>query len=146
MAQSKGGGGGSILLLLLLLGVLGGIGSWNYKRNVAAETQAPRPYRTYSDAQLEQLRAAYAEQVDALSGRYEKLSDRRVRTADGKLLGEAIDEFARVQQASRGVRDLGQRLSQEQASLRAIETEQALRKRLGGATPSFWRRVLMPPA
>jgi hypothetical protein len=147
MAQGKGGGGGgSVLLLLLLLGVLGGIGSWNYKRNVAAETDTPRPYRTYSDAQLEQLRAAYAAKVDELSGRYSKLSDRRVKAADGKMLGDAIDEFARVQRASGVTRSVGQQLSQDEVSLSAIEAEQALRKRLGGATPSFWRRVLMPPA
>jgi hypothetical protein len=145
MAQAKGGAGGSLLLLLLLLGVLGGIGSWNYKRNVAAETEAPRPFRGYSDDQLEQLRDAYAGKVDELSGRYQKLSGRRATAAGGKSLGEAVQEFARVQRASQTTRGVGQQLSQEEASLRAIEAEQALRRRLGGATPSFWRRVLMPP-
>jgi hypothetical protein len=144
MAQAKGGG--SVLLLLVLLGVLGGIGTWNYQRNTAAEAETPRPYRSYSDDQLEMLRAAYAGKVEQLSGRYAKLSGRRVRAADGRMLGEAVDEFARVQRASRTVRDLGAQLSQEEASLRSIEDEQALRRRLGGASGSFWRRVLTPPA
>jgi hypothetical protein len=146
MARAKGGAGGSVLLLLLLLGVLGGIGAWNYKRNVAAETDAPRPYRSYSDAQLEDLRAAYAGKVEATSSRYAKLSGRRVSTADGKWISEAIDDFARVQRASENVRNLGEELSQDEVSLRLIEQEQALRKRLGGAQPTFWQRVLMPPS
>ena len=40
--------------LLLLLGLLARYGAWNYQRNLEAEAQQVRPYRTYSDEQLEQ--------------------------------------------------------------------------------------------
>ena len=59
------GGGSSTLALLVLLGIIGGYGTWNYKRNQAAEEAVPRPYRTYSDADLGTLGAAYRQELDA---------------------------------------------------------------------------------
>lgn len=144
MASVKGGGQ-SIGMLIVLLAILGGIGTWNYKRNLEAEAAQPRPYRSYSDDQLDQLLGAYQGQVDQLEGRYASISGKRTRSGEAQLLGEAVDEFDRVQRSSRAVRDLGSRLSQEQTSLRAIQEEKALRVRMGGPTMSFLRRVFLPP-
>jgi hypothetical protein len=131
-------------MLLLLVALLGGAGSWNYQRNVAAEKDQPRPYMAYSDEQLNQLHAAYEGQVETLSGRYDAVAGQRVRAGKTRLLGDAVKEFDRVQRSSRAVREMGSKLSQEQASLGAIEAEKALRARLGGPTMIFLRRVFLP--
>jgi hypothetical protein len=132
-------------MLLVLLAILGGAGSWNYKRNLAAEEAQPRPYKSYSDEQLDQLLTAYRGQIDELSSRYEEASGSRARQHDVQLLGEAVEQFNRVQRNSRAVRDLGSLLSKEQASLGVIEQEKALRSRLGGPAKIFLRRVFLPP-
>ncbi len=146
MARSRKGGGGKSFMLLVLVALLGGAGSWNYQRNVEAENAKPRPYGAYSDEQLDQLLAAYGGQVEALSGRYDAAAGKRARSGEVQLLGDAVEQFNRVQRSSRARRDLGSKLSQEQASLGAIEGERALRARLGGPTMRFLRRVFLPPA
>ena len=144
MARRRKGHGGRNFMLLLLVALLGGAGSWNYQRNVAAEKDQPRPYMAYSDEQLSQLHAAYEGQVETLSGRYDAVAGQRVRAGKARLLGDAVKEFHRVQRSSRAVREMGSKLSQEQASLGAIEAEKALRARLGGPTMIFLRRVFLP--
>ncbi len=146
MARRRKGHGGRNFMLLLLVALLGGAGSWNYQRNVAAEKDQPRPYMAYSDEQLNQLHAAYEGQVETLSGRYDAVAGQRVRAGKARLLGDAVKEFDRVQRSSRAVREMGSKLSQEQASLGAIEAEKALRARLGGPTMIFLRRVFLPRA
>lgn len=131
-------------MVILLLALLGGAGSWNYQRNLAAEKQKPRPYKAYSNEQLDQLFAAYGGQVETLSSHYDEVSGKRVRAAKTRLLGDAVDEFDRVQRSSRAVRELGSKLSQEQASLGAIEKEKARRARFGGPAMEFLRRVFLP--
>ena len=94
MARSQGGGGKTFALLLLLaLGA--GAGGWNYQRNVEAENEKPRPYKAYSDEQLEQLYAAYGGQVETLSGRYDAGSGQRSRSDKVQLLGDAVEQFHR---------------------------------------------------
>ena len=128
--------------LIFLLVVLVGGGTWNYQRNTEIEDAKPRPYRAYSDADLEQLRAAYAGQAGALAGRYEQASAHRSRSRDVKGLREGVVQFQQVQRASRAVRDLGSRLSQEEASLQAIETELAYRaQHAGGPLVEVLRRA-----
>ena len=144
--MSKDGGGGKAKILVVLLAVMVGGGSWNYQRNLAAEAADPRPYKSYSIEQLDQLLAAYEEEAGALNQRYEMASGQRTRSRDTQLLGEAVDEFQRVQRSSRAVRDLGSRLSQEMASVQAIRKEKALRIQLGGPVTTFLRRAFLPPA
>lgn len=145
MAMGKKDRGGSLGMLLVLLLILAGVGTWNYRRNVEAEAVQPRPYRSYTDAQLADLRAAYEEQTGRLEKRYDAAAARRSRSRDVHLLGEAVEAFESVQRSSRATRELGARLSQEQASLRAIEEEQALRARMGGPAMTFLKRVFLPP-
>ena len=94
--------GGALPMLLLLLAILCGGGAYNYQRNVALEKQEPRPYRGYTDEQLEQLAAAYEGEKAKDSQRYEKASSRRA-TAQGKAyFQDQVDEFERVQRAGAG--------------------------------------------
>lgn len=140
------GGSQHLGLLLGLLATLAGVATWNYQRNLAAEAAKPRPYASYTDEQLAQLLAAYKGQVANLEGRYDAASGRRTRSKEVQLLGEAVDQFNRVQQSSRAIRELGSQVSQEGASLRAIEAEQALRAQRGGPVEVFLRRAFMPPS
>jgi len=135
--KKKKGRGKLIFLLVLLIGV----STWNYQRNAAIEEAKPRPYKAYADAELEQLRAAYESQAAALSGRYAQASSQRAGSREVKLVAEGVEQFQQVQRASRAVRDLGSQLSQEEASLRAIEEEQALRARLGGPVMTVLTRA-----
>lgn len=144
--MAKGGGGGQVMLLLVLLAALGGYGTWNYQRNVEAEASVPRPYKGYSDEQLAQLESAYDAQVQALGARYDAAARQRSRSRDTGLLGEAVDEFARVQRNSRAVRELGAQVSQEEASLQAIRQEKALRARMGKGLMAFLKKAFVPPA
>ena len=36
--------GNQVVLLLVLLGLITGVGGWNYRRNLAIEAAMPRPY------------------------------------------------------------------------------------------------------
>lgn len=145
MAGNSGGSSHLALLIVLLAGLCG-YGAWNYQRNLEAEAAIPRPYKGYSDAQLAQLETAYEQQVDALNARYASAADRRGGVRDTQFLGEAADEFARVQRRSQSIRELGSRASQEQASLDAIRGEKAVRAQLGSGMTLFLRRAFMPPS
>lgn len=137
--------GGSLGKLVVLLLILAGFGTWNYRRNVEAEAAQPRPYRSYSDAQLEALLEAYGQQAEQLDERYAAAARQRARSGDVQLLGEAVEQFERVQRASRAQRELGARAAQEQASVKAIEQELALRARMGGPITTFLKRAFLPP-
>jgi len=146
MASVRSAGSTHLVPLLLLLLILCGYGVWNYKRNLEAEAAIPRPYKSYTEEQLDQLLGAYQGQVDALNQRYDAASGQRSGVRDAQLLGDAVDEFQRVQRNSRAVRELGARASQEQASLQAIQDEKAIRARLGSGWTAFLRRAFVPPA
>jgi hypothetical protein len=137
--KKRKGRGKLIFLLMLLIGAA----SWNYQRNSEIEAAKPRPYAAYSDEELEQLRAAYATQAGALADRYEQAATRRSGSREVDGLQEGVAQFQRVQHASRAVRELGSQLSQEQASLQAIEAEQAHRAQLGGPAMQVLRRAFL---
>jgi hypothetical protein len=137
--KRKKGRGKLIFLLLVLIG----LGGWNYQRNTEIEEARPRPYKAYSDADLEQLRAAYAEQAGALASRYNRAAGRRSGTRDVDGVSEGVAQFQQVQRASRAVRDLGSQLSQEETSLQAIEAEQAYRAQIGGPVQQVVRRAFL---
>jgi len=139
MAQSSGKGG-QLLLLLVLLGMLGGVGTWNYRRNVAAEDRVPRPYRGYSDADLDKLAAAYQMEIDALRKQVERHGG-RTTARDRAFAGDQIREFERVQRVSGAARELGYRVTERETSLAALEQEKALRAGEGDATRVFLRRL-----
>ncbi len=118
-------------LLMLLLALLCGFGTWNYRRNVKAEAAVPRPYRTYSEAQIDQLIAASRASLDGLVARYEKVSGNSIEARDQGFVGDQIKEFERVQSRSRAVRGLGYEISEAEGLLRELEAEKRRRQQSG---------------
>jgi len=126
-------------LLTLLLALLCGVGAWNYRRNVEAEAAVPRPYRSYSQAQLDQLIAASRASLDDMVAHYEKVSGHSIQARDQAFAGDQIKEFERVQSASRSVRRLGYEISESEGLLRELEAEK--RRRGDSAVGLLLRRV-----
>lgn len=124
-SKSSGGGQGVALLLLLVLLAVGT--TWNYRRNVAAENTQPRPYRSYSDADLDALIHAYRGEIDGLKTRYEKASGHKIQARDQGYLGDQIQEFERVRHASEAVRAIGFQVAEREGMLRALEKERKAR-------------------
>jgi hypothetical protein len=128
MAKSSGKGG-QVLLLLVLLGILVGGGTWNYKRNLEIEESEPRPYRGYSLEQLESLQAAYQQEVDRHTQRYQTASSRKVRVREGGFIDEQVDEFERVQRISQGTRAIADQFAKNQVQLDEVMKEISRRAR-----------------
>lgn len=136
MGRGGSGKGGQLLLLLLLLGILAGAGTWNYRRNLAAQNAEVRPYRTLSDADLQTLTAAYESEVAQLSKRYE--AARRQRSAAPAAGGDRFQRFEKAQQRGRAERELGYRVSEREAALDELHEEQRRR----AAEGKGWQRIL----
>ena len=130
---------GRRFLLTLLLALLCGLGAWNYRRNVEAEAAVPRPYRSYSEAQLDQLITASRASLDDMVARYEKVSGHPIRARDQSFAGDQIKEFERVQSMSRSVRGLGYEISESEGLLRELEAEKG--RRGDSAVGLFLHRV-----
>jgi hypothetical protein len=124
MAASGAKGGPLLILLLILCGALG----WNYTRNADAESVESRPYRSYSDTELEQLKSAQESEAKRRDAIYRK-GVRKVTVRDRSLLGDRVDEFERVRSISAQQRALVNDVAESQASIALIETEQAVREK-----------------
>jgi hypothetical protein len=144
MAKSSGKGG-QVFLLLILLGILVGGGTWNYQRNLKIEEADPRPYRSYSFEQLESLKAAYQEEVDIYTQRYQAASSRRVRIREGGLIGEQVDEFERVQRISQGTRAIADQYAKNQVQLDELVGEISRRASESKSWKVFLRRLTKYP-
>lgn len=136
MAKSKNkksGGGGFLLLVILVLA--GGIGGWNYQRNLALEANqaGSRPFQGYSDGSLVDLAEAYGEQADVLDRKYQASLERRsgVRDTHG-LIMERVREFERVQKIGESIRVATSKAADSEARLRQIRDEQAWRRNQRG--------------
>jgi len=128
-------------LLTVFLMLICGISAWNYKRNVEAEKNVPRPYQHYGAAQLDQLIVAYRADLESLVARYEKVSGRSIEAADQGYVGDQIKEFERVQRVSNSVRGLGYEISEREATLRELEAESGRRADGAHEVKVFLRRV-----
>ncbi len=124
MAASGAKGGPLLISLLILCGALG----WNYTRNANAESVESRPYRSYSDTELEQLKSAQESEAKRRDAIYRK-GVRKVTVRDRSLLGDRVDEFERVRSISAQQRALVNDVAESQASIALIETEQAVREK-----------------
>jgi hypothetical protein len=129
-------------LLILLLALLCGAGAWNYRRNLEAEAKVPRPYRSYTEAQLDQLITASRASLEGLVARYERASGNSIQARDAGFAGDQIKEFERVQSASRSVRALGYEVSEAEGLLRELEAEK--RRRSDSALMLILHRVVTP--
>jgi hypothetical protein len=118
---------GQTMLLLLILVVAGG---WNYHRNAVIENAAPRPYRGYSDEELNQMISAYQGEVEIQMARYRNAGDaNKVVVQGGGLLEDRIDEFERAQRASQKRRDRAYKVTDNQILVEQLAKEQMIRER-----------------
>ena len=135
-------GSNSFVQLLLLLAIVGGAGGWNFHQNLEAEKRESRPYRSYSEEDLDTLREAYAGHTDLTNDRYQKTVSKRAEARSMSLLGEQVREFERVQVIAREKRDARDRLADSQATLHLIEQEKRKRAQENDALKLFVRRVV----
>jgi hypothetical protein len=146
MAES-GGGGGKAIVLLVLLAALGGYGTWNYQRNVAAEKAAPRPFASYSDADIAALVQAYEQEIEVYQQRWEKASGQSVSVRDSGHTDQRVREFERVQGIARQKRALSSELAKRQVALGQLSAEQAKRaEEKQQVVLRFLKRAFVPPA
>ncbi len=118
---------GQIVFLLLILVVAGG---WNYHRNAVIENAVPRPYRAYSDEELQQMMSAYQGEVEIQMARYRNAGDvNKVEIQGGGLLEDRIDEFERAQRASQKRRDRAYKVTENQIVADQLAKELVIRER-----------------
>lgn len=132
--------GASTSGLLVLLVILVGAGGFNYYRNFQAEQRTPRPYRSYSDSQLNALITAYKQQVKSLDARV----PHRATSAgpEGQLLDERVAAFRRIQSANDAQRRAQTRVAGQEGILDQLEQERATRQRLGKGLALQLHRLL----
>lgn len=139
--RRRRGAAGAKLLAVLLLG-LAGAGGWNYRRNLAAEQARPRPYRGYTEQAVEQLAAAYRQEIQELGARSDAARASRRGVQDRALLDQQIGEFERVQRQAERERALGRRLGAQEAALADLEAELQRREAERDGVRLFLRRLL----
>ena len=139
---SGSAGSNPVAQLLLLLAIVGGAGGWNYHQNLEAEKRVYRPYRGYSEADLQTLEDAYSGHTALTNKRYQKTVSKRADARSMPLLGEQVREFERVQGIARQKRDARDRLADSQATLQLIEQETRKRAQEKDALKLFFRRVV----
>lgn len=140
MAKSNAGSG--LLVVVLLIGLLVA-GAWNYRRNLDTETaENARPYRTLSDAEVEQLIAAYRVEVTQWRQQVAGTRGQSGGVRERAHLDERIREFERVHRAGRGERAIGQELAAREVELEKLEEEQRLRAGSQDVLALHLRRLL----
>jgi len=119
--------GSSIPQLLLLLVLLVGGAAFNYHRNLEAEAQEDRPYRGYSDQQLEDMLQAYEGRKEQQSARYESTAGRRADARGKAYFDEQVQEFERVQKVHAARDRARDQLAGTQVVVKKIRAEQTKR-------------------
>jgi hypothetical protein len=127
--------------LLVLLLLLVGAGTWNYRRNLARESQEDRPYRSYAEADLEKLLSAYEQEAERAQRRADATRRATPRQTGSGLVGESVREFERVQRASQRVRDAKGDLAESELMVERISKELARRDQERDKTALFVRRL-----
>ena len=130
---------GQTVILLVILCAAGG---WNYHRNTLIDDAVPRPYRGYSDEELNQLVSAYQGEVEVQMARYRKSTDaKQVTVQDGGLLEERIDEFERVQRLGEQRKERAYQVTDNQILVEQLAAEQLTRDRNRPIYKMIFRRV-----
>jgi len=128
--------------MLILLAILGTAGGWNYHRNALIDDAVPRPYRGYSDEELQQLMSAYQEEVDIQMAHYRKSGGaNQLKVQGGGLLEEQIDEFERVQRVSQRRKERAYKVTDNQILVEQLAKEQIARDRDRPFYKLVFRRV-----
>ncbi len=127
---------------LILLAILCAAGGWNYHRNAVIEDAVPRPYRGYSDEELNQLASAYQVEVEIQMERYRNsAAANKVVVQDGGLLDDRIDEFERVQGLSKQRRESAYQVTENQILVEQLAQEQVTREKNRPIYKMILRRV-----
>ena len=130
---------GQTLILLVILCAAGG---WNYHRNTLIDDAVPRPYRGYSDEELNQLISAYQGEVEVQMERYRNsTAAKKVTVQDGGLLEERIDEFERVQRLGEQRKERAYQVTDNQILVEQLAAEQLTRDRNRPIYKMIFRRV-----
>lgn len=139
MARTGGGSGKLLALLVVLLAALGGA---NYLRNLRAEEAVPRPYQSYSDAEIEALVEAYRTEAESLDRRLEDVRKGRVAPSGGTLIGDRVEDYERARRKGERVRGLAREAADREATVEELERERAIRERLDGGWRLHWERLV----
>ena len=124
-----GGSDARVGQTLILLVILCAAGGWNYHRNAVIEDSVPRPYRTYSDEELDQLVSAYRDEVEVQMARYRNsTASANVAVRDEGLLEDRIGEFERVQHLSKKRKDSAYKVTENQILVEQLAQEQVTRE------------------
>lgn len=122
---------GSLLLMLVLLAAGGG---WNYYRNLQFEkaSNSSRPYKAYSVADLESLRAAHASELEAVRGHFGRAKRGRVeQVGDVGSIAANVEQFRKTTRASSAIREAAADVSARQTQIEELDRELALRTQFG---------------
>ena len=139
MASGSDARAGQIAILLVILCAAGG---WNYHRNAVIDAAVLRPYRGYSDAELDQLMSAYRDEVEVQMERYRNsTASKKVEVRDAGLLEEQIDEFERVQRLSKKRKESAYQVTENQILVEQLAQEQVTRERDRPIYKMILRRV-----
>ncbi len=142
MAQ---GSGSRAKLLFALLALAGGLGARNNQRNVETESAELRPFRSYSDADLESLTEAYRAEIETYTKRYEVRTGRKVRINEHVHPDQKLREFERVQRISQNTRDLVTELAQRHVAVEQLDAERRKRVEERNVVMLFLKRLLTVP-
>ncbi len=124
-----GGSDARVGQTLILLVILCAAGGWNYHRNGEIDDAVPRPYRGYSDQELNQLISAYRDEVEIQLARYRTSSAaKKVSVRGGGLLDDRIDEFERVQRLGKKRKESAYQVTENQILVEQLATEQLTRE------------------
>ena len=138
MARNRGI---SMLPVVILLGLIAG-GGYNYHRNWQVEAAIPRPYKGYSQVDLEALLAAYEAENAQVERQYSQAREQLGKRGEAGMLDQNIKAFEAAQSRSTGTRSLGVKLSMQQTATDEIAAELARREGESGALQVHVRRLL----
>ena len=135
--SERGSASALALVLVLLVGTVG----WNFHRNLAAERREFRPYRSYAEADIDALIAAYEQAAEKAGSRYDRVVDRRTEAkGTGYVMGN-VKEFERVQSAGRATRAAREQYADARASLEGLRAEHSRRASERSKLQVFLRRA-----
>jgi hypothetical protein len=133
--------GGVVVSVLVVLVVAAAVLGWNYQRNYERDQSvrtSDKPYAKYQTKDLDLMAEGYR---IALAEAKSKQSGERVGTQNRHHFADKIQEFERVQRATRIVRDQAIAVKEVQDTLAQIEAEQLRRNGFGGVAMIHLERL-----
>jgi hypothetical protein len=131
-SRTEAQAGGAVVSVLVVLVVAAGVLGWNYQRNYELDQSvrtSDRPYAKYQTKDLDLMAEGYRV---ALAEAKSKQIHERVATQNRHHFSDKIQEFERVQRATRVIRDSAIAVKEVQDTLAQIEAEQQRRSGFGG--------------